>query len=348
MFPYILLYSIKQLKGERSVSAIFHTLIGKKSSQTFQDVHAYGLTSFFGIARSLTKEELLNEINRLSQKGYIYQNKDYLLLTQEGVNFLNNRNALSPITWLNGTQYHQMDQVFWARFLLFVQTGSNIAAQQHQFIPVDDRRDILDWVKQKYHLEKTDLKHYLSMIYDEVKNLYNQFPDWLAEFITLRMTSYYRYGLSKEQLAYRYQISRIDVELYITSVSHYMLSVILEKPNDFPVLYNFCQDLIKELPLTESARKTWDLLQKNLTISNISGIRRLKQSTIQDHIVEIALVDPSFNIHSFIPNETVENISHMAKQLNTNRLKVIKDNLHNQYSYFEIRLVLAALKKEEV
>ncbi|MEH7462882.1 recombinase RecQ, partial [Bacillus thuringiensis] len=34
---YTVLYCLKQLKGERTVSSIYHLLKGKRSSQTFQD-----------------------------------------------------------------------------------------------------------------------------------------------------------------------------------------------------------------------------------------------------------------------------------------------------------------------
>lgn len=348
MFQYVLLFSIYQLKGERTYSAIYHTLKGKKSSQTFQDIYAYGLTSYFGILRSIDREKLQQEIEILSEKGYINKEEDYLSLTKKGYSYIENPPNKVKASWLNGLTYHHVGQIFWSRFLLFVQTSTNIAAGKNQFIPVDDRKDILQWVKRKYQSEKHDLMDYITGIYNEISSIFSELPDWLAELITLRITAHHRYGWSRDQLAYRYSLSNMDVDLYIISVTHFILDKVTEDKSTFPRLYSFCDDLFKALPLTQSAEKTLEWLHKGQSIDTISKIRNLKISTIQDHIVEIALVDPAFELSAFISERAVNDISQQASKLNTNRLKVIKEALRNEYSYFQIRLVLAALKKEEI
>ncbi|KPD00884.1 hypothetical protein LR69_00966 [Geobacillus sp. BCO2] len=73
----------------------------------------------------------------------------------------------------------------------------------------------------------------------------------------------------------------------------------------------------------------------------IAEIRRLKRSTIEDHIVEIAANVPGFSIAPFVDDEKAAAIRAAAQALRTRKLKEIREALDGKVSYFEIRLVLA-------
>ncbi|GGC99849.1 helix-turn-helix domain-containing protein [Pontibacillus salipaludis] len=343
MFNTLLLHSIQQLQGERSASAILHMLTGKKSSQTFQDVYAYQLSTFFGIYRTITRDELMQELRNLKALHYITTKEREIRLTEAGMEILNKEPIEhTPLAWLNGTTYQHMDQQFWGRLVVFVQTASNIASGQHQFIPVDDRKEVLNWVKVKYRYEQSNLREYLQRLYSELYGLLKGMPEWIAEFTTYRLSSYHRYGMSKDQLAMRYNLSVHDVTITLQAVIHYLLQRVLDHQSTYPYLFQMCEDLQVTYPLTHSAQKTFEWIEKGHSLENIARIRKLKMSTIQDHIVEIALVNPHFRIDNYVTKEAAQNISHTANVLNTNRLKTIRDELSGDYSYFEIRLVLAA------
>ncbi|QSS98503.1 helix-turn-helix domain-containing protein [Pontibacillus sp. ALD_SL1] len=343
MFNTLLLHSIQQLQGERSASAILHMLTGKKSSQTFQDVYAYHLSTFFGIHRTITRDDLMNELKKLKALQYIAIREREIRLTEYGLKELNKEPIEhTPLAWLNGTAYQHMDQQFWGRLVVFVQTASNIASGQHQFIPVDERKEVLNWVKVKYRYEQSNLREYLQHLYSELHVLLKGMPEWVAELTTYRLSAYHRYGMSKDQLALHYNLSVHDVTITLQAVIHYLLQSVLEDQRTYPYLFQMCEDLQVTLPLTHSAQKTFDWIEKGYTLEKIARIRKLKMSTIQDHIVEIALVNPRFQIDQYVTKEAAQNISHTASVLNTNRLKTIRDELSGDYSYFEIRLVLAA------
>ena len=60
---------IKKFQGERSIYAIFHMLQGKKSSQTIQDAHLYGLTNLYGIMPNFTRLQLKSIVEKLGSKS---------------------------------------------------------------------------------------------------------------------------------------------------------------------------------------------------------------------------------------------------------------------------------------
>ena len=70
------------------------------------------------------------------------------------------------------------------------------------------------------------------------------------------------------------------------------------------------------------------------------SIRRLKKSTIEDHLVELALHNKEFSIDPYISIEKQQQIQKAVKKLNSKQLKHIYHEVKNA-DYFEIRLVLA-------
>ena len=92
--------------------------------------------------------------------------------------------------------------------------------------------------------------------------------------------------------------------------------------------------------LTKSTKKTNELLKKGYTIEEIAEFRNLKTSTIEDHIVEIALNSDNFSIDDFVNKQNEKNILDAAHQIKSKQLKKIKI-IVPAAKYFEIRLVLA-------
>ncbi|WP_182916973.1 helix-turn-helix domain-containing protein [Bacillus sp. PK3_68] len=77
-----------------------------------------------------------------------------------------------------------------------------------------------------------------------------------------------------------------------------------------------------------------------MSIEEISTHRRLKQSTVEDHVVELAFNYPGFSIRPFVDKATEEQVLKAAAVLSNKRIKPIKERLPD-VSYFQIRLVLA-------
>ena len=107
----------------------------------------------------------------------------------------------------------------------------------------------------------------------------------------------------------------------------------------FPILASFL-DQSPKVPLTLSTEKTFALLKQGYSVIDIMTIRRLKKSTIEDHLVELALHIKGFSIDRYVPMEKQQQIKNTAITLNTKQLKEIR-NAVQEADYFEIRLVLA-------
>lgn len=341
MFEWIILLCVQRLKGERTISGIFNLLTGKRSSQTLQDARGYKLDSFFGIYKSLNRKRFDDVVKVLEDKNQIFiQSGSFPILTQAGENTLKIYNGPN-LNYFNGMKDHQLVDEFEKRVVLLIQTWTSVEKGQNGFIPIVDDPKVQRWVKQTFMQTKNSKAAYITSMYNEIHKLLKERSTIEAELFAFRMTGAGIIGMTREQLGQRYNLTVEDVEVGLKHVFHYIYQIVNENPRPFPTLHRCAEGLDSQSLITESAKRTYYYIQKGWTIDAITKKRRLKRSTIQDHIVEAALVIPNFPIISFLSRDDQFRIVSKAEELKTQRLKLINEALEGHYSYFQIRLALA-------
>ncbi len=337
-FKSIILYCVKQLNSERTIYSIYHLLNGKKSSQTIQDAHLFTLKRFFGILEPLTRESFDQMIRMLQAQDVIYcSGEQHFRLTPSGELFLKEH---PPLNELNGWEYHQITSQFWRRLSLFIQVVSNLEYQETSYIPIQKGEDIHQWLKAVLKEIKVSKKEIGSMTYAELIKCFEEKRDMNPSALVFRLTGYQQIGLTPFQAAQKLSMGWFDYQLEFINVIHYMIRKIGEGYERFPLLSHLHKGLIQQHGLTQSSRKTWQLLTQGHSLETIAQIRQLKISTIEDHLVEIALNRNDFSIDAYVAEPLQEEILQISRRMASRQLKLIKDQV-KQASYFQIRLVLA-------
>lgn len=348
IFNGIILQCSLHIQAERTVSAIYHLLNGKKSIQTVQDAHIYRLEKFWGVYKSLTKEAFNKKIKELTDKRLLQklegQDNVYIPASAAKIWLDNNKKSL-PLHYFNGLEYANIANVFFERLLLLIQTITNSRKNHFSFIPVIDKVPIENWVKTFYKKTKGSKQKLLAVIYDEVHQLLQYFPNREASIFVDRLTGYKNYGMSLDQLAALYKMAAHDIHLLFSGLLQTMVTIVYKEKNNFPFLSYIIKDLSGIIPITNSAYTTSKLLNRSYTIDQIVLIRQLKKNTIYDHIVEIALYDPLFPVNDFITGEKQQEIIRAVNMTKSYKLKKIKECITEDISYFEVRLVLAMENK---
>ncbi|WP_077621696.1 helix-turn-helix domain-containing protein [Sediminibacillus massiliensis] len=346
MFEHLLLASIHKINGERSLPAVYHLLTGKRSSQTLQDARIFDLAGFFGLCKSLVKEDFNRAIMELNENGKIQIREGAATVKEKGIACLSKSAYKEPFEQFNGLVYDRSADLIYQRLTIFVQTATNIYSGNKFFIPVIENEQTLLWFKSFYRKHNQELKKWIDALYEELSAFLQKIPDMDAGIFVDRLTGYSRIGLSMEQLAVKYQIEKLDVHLRWLLTVHALLNHIADNQDKYPYLSVFADGLFNDFFLTDSAKKTYELLQKGYSIPAVAKIRKLKENTIHDHIVEVAYASPQFPLERFLTNKEVEEIVGMAKKLNTRRLKEIQLALDNKYKYFQLRLALAVKRSD--
>ncbi|MFD2679545.1 helix-turn-helix domain-containing protein [Bacillus seohaeanensis] len=339
----ILLHCLQQVNGERSVYSIYHILKGKKSSQTIQDSHLFKLSSYFYSLPNLHRTFYDEKIGELVEKGYIFiADNDSGKLTEAGEEVLNSckEEKFFP-THMDGIKFGDNSIVFWKRTSLLIQVLSNLNQGENHFFPIQREKEIQNWVK--IYIKKTaDRKLLSKKIFEELYSIFtdNNNNKKGPKIFVYKLTGYKNIGGTDEQIAVHDDADEIEYRFCFLDILHYILVKIQEHTEKFPVLYSISQDLLETYVLTDSTKKTLFYLKKGFTIDKISAVRGLKESTIEDHIVEITFTIKDFPIEQFITLHEMENVTERLKQLKTKKLKPIKEAFPH-LSYFQIRMVLA-------
>lgn len=341
-FNGVLLYIFDRFKGERSLSAVYHLLTGKKSSQTIQDGKLFKVASFFGILKKLQRSKLEQHVFVLLETQLIQPNEhEGYQITADGKEALSAFLATEPILEnLSGWQYHQVSELFWHRLTLFMQSLSYSIHGSMSFYPISKDEAVQSWVKMHFPVKKEKRVLLAEELYKEIRSYLLKLPDRDASFFVMRLSGKGRTGLTVQQFADLHKMGYEEATIRFQAIVHGLLFQIQNNSLHFPILTSMIEGGSGKLPLTLSTKRTYLLLENGLTIEEIALTRRLKQSTIEDHLVEIAINVPEFSINPFVDPKAQLEIRLASKEINSQRLKLIRDYVNNQYSYFEIRLTL--------
>jgi uncharacterized protein YpbB len=335
----IILYSIKQLNKERTIYSAYHLLNGKKSSQTIQDAHLFSLKSFFGIYEHLSRESFDKIIQSMQGKNWIKDIGELRFnLTPLGTAHLD-KNQLP--TYINGWKYHQITSLFWERMSLLVQVFSNLMFEETRYIPIQKSKDVHGWLKSCLRDITKPRKEMGAALYAELNNCFDHENDIDPAVLVFRLTGFHQIGLTALQVAKQLNLDIHDYQIGFTNTLHYLIQTIKDNGDQYKILSLLIHDLMQDDDeLTLSSRKTQKLLSQGYTLDMIAKLRHLKLSTIEDHLVEIALNIADFSIDRYVDKELQNKILEISRQISTKQLKLIREKIENA-TYFQIRLVLA-------
>ena len=294
----VIVYCLLQIKGERSIYSIFHIINGKKSSQSIQDAHLFQIAPFFQSYHFVNREVFDQNITQLLTNKWIRKTKEHhYLVTEIGKVTLEMQIIEKPFpVYLNGLTYQSMTETFWARLSLLVQVSSNLVHKQSQYIPIQRKDEIQLWLKNALLDLPTSRNELARQLFSELTTLFDQDHSLDPSPVIMRLTGYNHIGLTPQQAALSLGQEYTLYHLRFLNVIHFMIRIIEQDSKQYPILFSVIKDLQHPFYFTSSTMKTYELLRSGLTLNQIAQIRKLKQSTIEDHVVEITFNDKRFMI----------------------------------------------------
>lgn len=341
----LILSCLQEINGERTTYSIYHLLKGKKSSQTISDAHLFNMTNLFQTFPQLSRNYFDKIIIYLINKNYLQVvDVDKYKITTKGMEHLDEVTSQMPIPRvLNGWKYHTIQEDFWKRLSLFIQVCSNLINYDSSYIPIHNDNKISDWVKASLLKLNKNREKLSNELLREVISCLNNEDEIMPEVIVWRLTGHRQIGLTSVQVAELFKMDLYYFHLHFLNGIHFMIDRIASNKEQYPILQHLLFDYEKPIILTNSSLVTYRYLKLGYTIEEIASIRNLKTSTIEDHIVEIALNDQNFLLEPFVPIQVESMIREAIQKLNSKQLKMIRQELEGNISYFQIRLVQARL-----
>ncbi|MGA9231680.1 MAG: helix-turn-helix domain-containing protein [Exiguobacterium oxidotolerans] len=329
----VLLETISRLRGERTDRSLFHILQGKRSATSLQDAHFYELETVFGMLpfRRETFDRLLLE---LEQQGFI-ERAETLRITELGESSIKVPFLIDDM----GGELRGFPIILWKRLSLLIQTIVCLE-QKRFFVPVQQDVAIKDWVR-RYVKGMPQRTQWIDQVYHELREALRQLSVKEATLISYRLSGL-KTGLSYPQLEEKLDSDVLSLRL------EFMMAwrKCLRHLDEAGLILRLGED-IDQSKMTQSAQKTWDMLRNGFALNEISERRRLKKSTMEDHLVEIAMYSDVFPRSQFLSDAQFKEVIEVANRNETFSLKRIKGELKLETDYFQIRIALARKRWEE-
>lgn len=339
MLRQILLHIFYQLNNERTINAAYHLLRGKRSGQTIQDVGIFKLYPYFGILRKLSRPMFEDGVNSLQAEGWLQTGENgYFTLTESGME----QARKLALPFFDGWHYQGNEHMFYGRLSLIVQSLSNQSAGIRSFVPIQRNENIQAWCRQ--FLRDSDFRSgtLQQKLFHEMKPSLEQgeLSTLQRELLVERLTGVGVTGVPWQQLSFEHERTELDCQLLFISALHQWLNTIHQNRGQFPYLAQLAENIRIDNVLTGSAYQTAQMYNQGYALEQISAMRRLKISTIEDHLVELAMNEPTFDSTPFISREQHQAVQQAVRTYATRKLKVLHDALPH-LSYFQLRLALA-------
>jgi len=338
MFHQILLQIFQKLNNERSISAAYHVLRGKRSGQTIQDIGLFQLHNYFGLLPKLPRATFDEAVSLFSQDSWlIIQESGHYSMKKLGLQ----RAEQTPDFLFDGWHYRGNEHIFFARLSLIVQSLSYQSAGIRSFSPISRDTNIQSWVRTFLFEHNYQDGHLQQQLLEECESVLSELSlsEANKQLVLYRLSGYGLPGWTWQQLASERKEAVLDCQLAFIELLHVFLNEV-HQTTDYPLLGNIAEELRVKALLTDSAQQTAYLYEQGYSLEQIMQIRKLKQSTIEDHLVELAMYEPNFSIGPFVSYKEAEKVWQASKQYQTKKLKTLHEVVEGM-SYFQLKLVLA-------
>lgn len=250
----------------------------------------------------------------------------------EEAKHLNLPNKQSEMLWVLETE---------RQLVFYHQTGKNFIAQVSRYIHQWNENSF-NWLKErtiagaKYYIEK--IKGFVEEWYDHIDKL----PDEIDPFyIKTNVEQYQQVFLLRKKLEYIYPlVEGFKAEKDLMEWSEVELKSIQELDE------RLLKYSSKKGAAGASSKTSIDLFNAGTTIEKIAEFRGLKTNTIYGHLAE-GVEEGKIGIERFMSREKAEGIIQIIREHSFEGLKQIKDYFGEEYSYDELKLVVAYKRKME-
>lgn len=297
------LFSAKQARKETS---IYYLLQGKRTASMLYRTVDYQLEAIFGLFPKLDRSVYQNRLEKLIQLNYVSYSEESkeALLTLKGKEvlevFFNQHYLPHQLNWM---RERRVVLTFQKVIYFLTQILSEARYQNKRYIPIEKNVALQQWTKQWLRQQKKDYQDLALQFGLEWKKILSQIEPDTATLIVYLMTGHQMTGLTKKQLAQKMSIEEAEVHIRWLDGLSQMVHQIDEIAEQVPLLNSILMQ-IKERShqgLSKSAQETQLLVQQGHTVEQVCNIRRLKKSTVYEHLIELVIVYPELEISAFMP-----------------------------------------------
>lgn len=289
-------------------TSVFYILQGKRTASMLYRAVDYSLEPIFGFLPKLDRTTYQKKLHHLITVNYLsfMEESQELVLTAEGKAALEAYFAehYEPLhlNWLTeGKTVTDFQKVIY----FLTQIFSEARYSNKRYIPIEKNTVIQQWVKRWLHRQSKP-PHELGVQFgSEWKKVLSQLEPNNAVIVVQLMSGHGSSGFTRAQIAQQLHLEETEIRVRLLDTLNFIVQYSLANKEAVPLFASILLELRQknQKGLSKSALDTLVLLQQGYSLEQICQIRKLKKSTVSEHIIECVIVEPSMKVCDFIPEE---------------------------------------------
>ncbi|MBO0439058.1 helix-turn-helix domain-containing protein [Candidatus Enterococcus ikei] len=320
-------------------STLYHLLKGKRTSSVLLYGFLYENLPFFQLTPELTEDQFNRKLDELVEQELLILNADNeAQLTVQGKQKL--AQEKSCFTWIDNYRFGKTDETIWRLVQFVVQVISHLSYEDKQYIPLEQSPLYQKQVKK--YIKSIPKVQLIETVRKELTEIFSYLPKKEANFFAQQFSGYQQIGKTSYQ-------SMDDTDepfqrfLQRKEMLHHLLHLILQMPEGSS-LRALILPLVKQNE-NQSMNETKHYLAFQLSLEELAKQRRVKKSTVQDHLMELALTE-AFPFNTFITQKTYHLLDEHSGPYQEWVYRSIKQS-NPELDYFEFRLYQIQKLREE-
>jgi len=317
---YFYLSLFSQAHSKKS-STIYHILTGKKTASILYSAEKYQLTHFFSLFPKLNRVEFNNSIKKMTNLNYLLlseEKEDYYLSTSGEKNYYDYFVDHYYPKQLNQLQNGLALIHFWRTLTLVTQVLSEIRYKNKHYVPIEKEWEKQIWLK-KWLKKNGENKQELAIEFGkEWILILDKLPLLNAEIVAVNLSGHENTGKTQKQQAEKYKKESVEVNLLLLDSLALIGKIMKQHQEKMPLFFSIYKEMLHTYDgTTKSTAITRQYLSKGYSLEKIAKLRQLKSSTVNEHVIEISIMDPSFNLSTVLPIDKLEEIKQLLKEMPT-------------------------------
>lgn len=333
----LLFFDQNQLRRPKT---IWQLLTAKLTTSTLYGGLRYDLLSYIKTPLEMNALQYEKSLQELIAKGWLKVNEEQYLLTATGLQQKKHFFATHPYLCLTqpGLFAHIDLQLWNARLLLVVQAVSELCHQNAHYYPcVEDvfvQATIKRWFKQigkenACAIIKESLNEFLKA--QDIKQ---------ATIFSAQLVGHEFSGFTKQQIAQQFLLSPAEVSFIWSDLASgyaYFLQT------HYPKAKVLLDGVFKVNILSASAQETFNLFKQGVSLNQIAQIKKVKVSTVQEHLLNAAILSPDFDFDVFLNKQIrLFLIKHLGSDIDAWNYQKVAEKI----DFFRFRLYEIEKSKE--
>ncbi|MCH4172632.1 MAG: helix-turn-helix domain-containing protein [Lactobacillus sp.] len=276
--------------------AIYYGLVGKKTISNLLAAKKNHYLVYFHSWPRLSLSTFQKCLQALLKADFITPGAvaDSFYLTPAGAHYRQaHQQAIFTPQYYQGLRLPQGQQGL-ALLYLAIQVISEYHHQQKRYIPSTTNYLLQQRVRQ-WFLQVKNYPQLPQQLSQELTLWLAALPVDQADFVAQNFQGY-QFGFQQSELAEKTPLSLYSQQLVQLDALARLLQAVGQQPQDFPLLSQLLVPNQWVQPiLSYSANLTYQAFMAGQSLKRIGYTRRLKDSTIREHILEVALLVPGFD-----------------------------------------------------